>query len=149
LINIKNKGEELDLGQATSFCISFKKPDGTRVFQDNCQPVNVLKGKYQIVLKTQTLASIGNVLAQVHITENDRIIDTQQFVFVVKESLASDEAIESTNEFGKSISLNKHIGKQVTVLDSANFTLLNDIVDVEGVTFNIVNNYGYAVLKVS
>ncbi|MEK4581792.1 BppU family phage baseplate upper protein [Bacillus sp. FSL R12-0074] len=100
LINIKNKGEELDLGQATAVRISFKKSDGTRVFQDDCQPINTLKGKYQIVLKTQTLTSIGNVLAQIHITENDRIIDTQQFVFVVKESLASDEAIESTNEFG-------------------------------------------------
>lgn len=28
-------------------------------------------------------------------------------------------------------------------------TILNDIVDTEGVTFNIANNYGYAVLKIS
>ncbi|QIW22507.1 BppU family phage baseplate upper protein [Bacillus thuringiensis] len=100
LINIMNKGGELDLSQATSVRMSFKKSDGTRVFQDDCQPVNVLKGKYQIVLKTQTLAAIGNVYAQIHITENNRVIDTQQFGFVVKESLSSDDAIESTNEFG-------------------------------------------------
>ncbi|HDR7602464.1 TPA: BppU family phage baseplate upper protein, partial [Bacillus mycoides] len=76
------------------------KPDGTRVFQNDCQPINALKGKYQIVLKTQTLTSAGDVIAQVHIEEEDRTIDTQAFYFKVNKSLASDEAIESTNEFG-------------------------------------------------
>ncbi len=79
--------------------MSFKKPDGTRVFQNDCQPINAMKGKYQIVLKTQTLTSVGNVIAQIHIEEEDRIIDTQKFFFVVNDSLASDEAVESTNEF--------------------------------------------------
>jgi hypothetical protein len=50
---------------------------------------------------------------------------------------------------GKNIELTKHIGKTVTILDSENFTLLNNVVDSEGVTFNVSNNYGYAVLKVS
>lgn len=99
LITITNKGAELDLSQAKSVRMSFKKPDGTRVFQNDCQPINAMKGKYQIVLKTQTLTSVGNVIAQIHIEEEDRIIDTQKFFFVVNDSLASDEAIESTNEF--------------------------------------------------
>ncbi|WP_234013872.1 BppU family phage baseplate upper protein [Bacillus mycoides] len=99
LLTITNKGAELDLSQAKSVRMSFKKPDGTRVFQNDCQPINVLKGKYQILLKTQTLASIGNVIAQIHIEEEDRTIDTQKFLFVVNESLSSDGAVESTNEF--------------------------------------------------
>ncbi|HDX9638974.1 TPA: BppU family phage baseplate upper protein [Bacillus mobilis] len=99
LLTITNKGVELDLSQAKSVRMSFKKPDGTRVFQNDCQPINALKGKYQILLKTQTLTSVGNVIAQIHIEEEDRTIDTQKFFFVVNESLLSNEAIESTNEF--------------------------------------------------
>ncbi|MDV6040469.1 BppU family phage baseplate upper protein [Bacillus sp. SM-B1] len=99
LLSITNKGAELDLSQAKSIRMSFKKSDGTRVFQNDCQPINAMKGKYQILLKTQTLSSIGNVIAQIHIEEEDRILDTQKFFFVVNDSLASDEAVESTNEF--------------------------------------------------
>lgn len=99
LLTITNKGTELDLSQAKSIRMSFKKPDGTRVFQNDCQPVNALKGEYQILLKTQTLAAVGTVIAQIHIEEEDRIIDTQKFFFIVSDSLASDKAIESTNEF--------------------------------------------------
>ncbi|MDX5923414.1 BppU family phage baseplate upper protein, partial [Bacillus cereus group sp. BfR-BA-01033] len=99
LVTITNKGAELDLSQAKSVRMSFRKPDGTRVFQNDCQPINAMKGKYQIVLKTQTLTSVGNVIAQIHIEEEDRILDTQKFFFVVNDSLSSDEAIESTNEF--------------------------------------------------
>lgn len=99
LVTITNKGEELDLSKAKSVRMSFKKPDGTRVFQNDCQPINAMKGKYQILLKTQTLTAVGNVIAQIHIEEEDRIIDTQKFFFIVNDSLASDEAIESTNEF--------------------------------------------------
>lgn len=41
----------------------------------------------------------------------------------------------------------RHIGKKVTVLDSENFVLYNDIVDYEGINFNI-DGYGYAILKI-
>lgn len=49
---------------------------------------------------------------------------------------------------GMNIELNNYIGKNVTILESKNFTLMNDIVDSEGVTFNITDTYGYAVLKI-
>ncbi|PEL80012.1 BppU family phage baseplate upper protein [Bacillus wiedmannii] len=123
LLTITNKGAELDLSQAKSVRMSFKKPDGTRVFQNDCQLINVLKGKYQILLKTQTLASVGNVIAQIHIEEEDRTIDTQKFLFVVNESLASDEAIESTNEFTiiqKAIEAGKKLeGKDIDAIIAA------------------------------
>ena len=50
---------------------------------------------------------------------------------------------------GKNIKLDNYIGKSITILDSQNFSLLNDIVDTEGITFNITNDYGYAVLKLN
>ncbi|WP_277680085.1 hypothetical protein [Gracilibacillus dipsosauri] len=50
---------------------------------------------------------------------------------------------------GENINLNDLIGKSVEVIDSENFTLLNDVIDSEGVTFSIKNDYGYAILKVS
>ncbi|MEH7149811.1 BppU family phage baseplate upper protein, partial [Bacillus thuringiensis] len=99
LVTLTNKGAELDLSQAKSVRMSFEKTDGTRVFQNDCQPINAMKGKYQIFLKTQTLTSVGKVTAQIHIEEEDRVMDTQKFLFVVTESLASDSAVESTNEF--------------------------------------------------
>ncbi|MEB9506858.1 BppU family phage baseplate upper protein [Bacillus anthracis] len=100
VLNITNLGEELDLSKAKAVRITFEKQDGKIVFQQDCQPINAMKGKYQIVLKTQTLAAIGNVLGQVTIFEDDdREIDSQMFVFTVKRSLSGNEAVESTNEF--------------------------------------------------
>ncbi|EOV9525569.1 BppU family phage baseplate upper protein [Bacillus cytotoxicus] len=99
ILNITNQGQELDLSKATSVQITFKKPDGTTVFQQDLQPINAMKGKYQIVLKTQTLAAIGYVAGQVHITEEDRKLDSKLFGFIVEKSLASDDAVESTNEY--------------------------------------------------
>ncbi|MDM5430244.1 BppU family phage baseplate upper protein [Bacillus mycoides] len=99
ILNLTSKGEELDLSQATAVRITFKKPDGTTVFQEDCQPINVMKGKYQIILKTQTLAAAGNVYGQVRIFEGDRKLDAEPFVFAVKQSFSNDAAVESTNEF--------------------------------------------------
>ncbi|MEG7934992.1 BppU family phage baseplate upper protein [Bacillus mobilis] len=99
VLNITNLGQELDLSQAKAVRITFKKSDGTTVFQQDCQVINALKGKYQIVLKTQTLAAIGNVYAQVRIFEDDRELDAEPFVFTVKQSYSGDTAVESTNEF--------------------------------------------------
>lgn len=50
----------------------------------------------------------------------------------------------------KSVKLNEYIGREITVLESNdNFTLHNTIVDEYGILFSVVNNYGYAVLKIS
>ncbi|MEX0417785.1 BppU family phage baseplate upper protein [Bacillus sp. C30] len=99
LLTITNKGAELDLSQAKAVRITFEKSDGKIVFQQDCEAINAMKGKYQIVLKTQTLAVLGNVYGQVQILEGDKKIDSQLFVFTVKRSLSSNEAVESTNEF--------------------------------------------------
>jgi hypothetical protein len=49
---------------------------------------------------------------------------------------------------GKNIKLPNEIGKEITVIDSENFTLLNDVVDSDGISFSVTGAYGYAILKV-
>lgn len=39
------------------------------------------------------------------------------------------------------------IGKSVSVIDSENFTLHNDVIDSDGITFSVAGDYGYAILK--
>ncbi|MEW9167033.1 BppU family phage baseplate upper protein [Bacillus pacificus] len=99
ILNIKNEGEILDLSKAKAVRITFKKQDGKIVFQEDLNPINAMEGKYQSILKTQTLAAAGNVYGQVRIFEEDRELDAEPFVFTVKQSYSGDEAVESTNEF--------------------------------------------------
>ncbi|MCM3736457.1 chitobiase/beta-hexosaminidase C-terminal domain-containing protein [Bacillus cytotoxicus] len=96
IINIQHNGQEFNLSSATSIRISFEKEDGKLVYQD-CQPINVLSGKYQVLLNTQTLVVIGKVRFQIHIEFPNQKIDTQKFFFVVDKSFMSDQTIKSTN----------------------------------------------------
>lgn len=97
LININHNGNEEDFSEATAVRVSFEKGDKKIVYQD-CQPINVLEGKYQVLLTTQTLTSVGIVTANVHIYfPDDKKIETGSFKFEVVESKMSDEVIESTD----------------------------------------------------
>ncbi|MFB7121731.1 BppU family phage baseplate upper protein [Bacillus tropicus] len=99
LINVTHDKVVTDFSSATSVQIAFLKPDGKRVFQD-VQNVNQMQGKYYVVLSTQTLIAYGNVIAQLRFTfPNNKIIETCMFAFTVDESIMSDEAMKSTNEF--------------------------------------------------
>lgn len=98
LLNITHEGAEQDLSTATKVQIAFLKPDGKRVFQD-CSNVNPTKGKYYVVLNTQSITTVGNIVAQIRITFPDTVVETTKFVFSVAESIMSDEAVESSDEF--------------------------------------------------
>ncbi|PFB88920.1 hypothetical protein CN283_11360 [Bacillus thuringiensis] len=99
LINVTHDKVVTDFSTATKVQIAFLKPDGKRVFQD-VQNVNQMQGKYYVVLSTQTLIAYGNVIAQLRLTfPNNKVIETCKFVFAVDESIMSDTALESTNEF--------------------------------------------------
>ncbi|MEC2390218.1 hypothetical protein BK717_20280 [Bacillus thuringiensis serovar malayensis] len=99
LITVNHNGKEEDFSEATAVRVSFEKGDKKIVYQD-CQPINVLKGKYQVLLTTQTLTSVGIVTANVHIYfPNDKKIETGSFTFEVVESKMSDEVIKSTDAF--------------------------------------------------
>ncbi|MDX5975279.1 BppU family phage baseplate upper protein [Bacillus cereus group sp. BfR-BA-00287] len=99
LINVTHDKVVTDFSTATKVQIAFLKPDGKRVFQD-VQNLNQMQGKYYVVLSTQTLIAYGNVVAQLRLTFPDnKVIETCKFVFAVDESIMSDEAMKSTNEF--------------------------------------------------
>ncbi|WP_025118197.1 BppU family phage baseplate upper protein [Bacillus sp. H1m] len=99
LINVTHDKVVTDFSTATKVQIAFLKPDGKRVFQD-VQNVNQMQGKYYVVLSTQTLIAYGNVVTQLRLTfPNNKVIETCKFVFAVDESIMSDTALESTNEF--------------------------------------------------
>nr|WP_254918726.1 BppU family phage baseplate upper protein [Bacillus cereus] len=99
LITVNHNGNEEDFSEATAVRVSFEKGDKKIVYQD-CQPINALKGKYQVLLTTQTLTSVGIVTANVHIYfPNDKKIETGSFTFEVVESKMSDEVIQSTDAF--------------------------------------------------
>ncbi|WP_429714704.1 BppU family phage baseplate upper protein [Bacillus mycoides] len=99
LITVNHNGNEEDFSEATAVRVSFEKGDKKIVYQD-CQPINALKGKYQVLLTTQTLTSVGIVTANVHIYfPNDKKIETGSFTFEVVESKMSDEVIKSTDAF--------------------------------------------------
>lgn len=99
LITVTHDKVVTDFSTATKVQIAFLKPDGKRVFQD-VQNVNQMQGKYYVVLSTQTLIAYGNVVAQLRLTfPNNKVIETCKFVFAVDESIMSDEAMVSTNEF--------------------------------------------------
>ncbi len=99
LITVTHDKVVTDFSTATKVQIAFLKPDGKRVFQD-VQNVNQMQGKYYVVLSTQTLIAYGNVVAQLRLTFPDnKVIETCKFVFAVDESIMSDEAMKSTNEF--------------------------------------------------
>ncbi|WP_144508990.1 BppU family phage baseplate upper protein, partial [Bacillus mycoides] len=99
LITVNHNGNEEDFSEATAVRVSFEKGDKKIVYQD-CQPINALKGKYQVLFTTQTLTSVGIVTANVHVYfPNDKKIETGSFTFEVVESKMSDEVIKSTDAF--------------------------------------------------
>lgn len=79
--------------------IIFKKADGTTVEQNDIEKVNDVQGKIRCVLKTNTIAYPGKVIAELKILDNEKMLTSTTFEFWVRKSLLNDETIESTNEF--------------------------------------------------
>ncbi|MBO1582726.1 GDSL-type esterase/lipase family protein, partial [Bacillus sp. XF8] len=100
IIGITQDGNPLPLTNA-GVKAAFKKPDGKLVFQDQKVEIEDAEtGSISIVLTTQTVAVVGDVLGEIHIEEEGKRIVTSKFRFYVEESFMSDSTIESTNELG-------------------------------------------------
>ncbi|MBW3492076.1 BppU family phage baseplate upper protein [Bacillus sp. FDAARGOS_1420] len=104
IINVTDNEKEFPLHDTDKIIIYFRKPDKTVVFQD--KEIEVLdkgKGKMKVLLTTQTLVRPGDVYGEISIErEEDKIkkrVSSYSFSFGVRQSLASNEVIESTNEF--------------------------------------------------
>ena len=75
------------------------KPDGTEVFNDLII-TDAAKGYCVLELTTQMLASPGTVKLELMVIEGDKKLTSNIFYMDVKESINSEKAIVSTNEFG-------------------------------------------------
>ncbi|MCU5297017.1 BppU family phage baseplate upper protein [Bacillus paranthracis] len=104
IFNITEDGKELPLNDTDEIIVYFKKPDKTVVFQDKeIELLDKTKGKIKVLLTTQTLVKAGDVEGEISIgrVENGtkKRTSTYGFSFKVRSSLASNDSIESTNEF--------------------------------------------------
>lgn len=102
--NITEDEKPFPLKDTDKIIVYFKKPDKTVVFQD--KEVNFIdkeKGKIKVLLTSQTLAKSGDVNGEISIerVENGtkKRVSTYGFTFKVRSSIASNDSIESTNEF--------------------------------------------------
>ena len=97
-ITLTENGVPIDLTGYTLMAV-FKKPDNTRVIED-VTIINATKGLVRVVLSTQTITAIGEVLGTITLTSatGDKVTFSL-FKFKVRENLDNDELIESTNEF--------------------------------------------------
>ena len=73
--------------------IAFAKSDGTTVLQDD---IEIQGNKIRCVLKTNTIAAPGKVLAEVRILQDLKLLTTARFDFFVRRAIVDDETIEST-----------------------------------------------------
>ncbi|EJQ93132.1 hypothetical protein IGW_02733 [Bacillus cereus ISP3191] len=104
IFNITEDEKEFPLKDTDKIIVYFRKPDKTVVFQDKeVVLIDKAKGKIKVSLTTQTLAKSGDVHGEISIerVENGtkKRVSTYGFTFKVRSSIASNDSIESTNEF--------------------------------------------------
>ncbi|HDX9656979.1 TPA: BppU family phage baseplate upper protein [Bacillus toyonensis] len=105
ILNIADGGKEFLLEEKDKIIVYFQKPDKQFVFQDkDIVVLDKTKGKIKVLLTAQTIVVPGTVHGEISI---ERVEDgvkkrtsTYSFTFRVRSSLALNEVIESTNEFG-------------------------------------------------
>lgn len=99
-IHLKDMRNPVDLtGLAAE--IVFAKPDGTTVVQDEANGVSIrqaAEGKITCVLKTNTIAALGKVHAEVRLSEGENLLTTARFSFNVRKAILNGETIESMDE---------------------------------------------------
>ncbi|PFP88709.1 hypothetical protein COK02_18485 [Bacillus cereus] len=104
IFNITEDEKPLPLNDTDKIIVYFKKPDKTVVFQDKeIEMLDKSKGKIKVLLTSQTLVRAGDVQGEISIerVENGtkKRANTYGFSFKVRSSIASNESLESTNEF--------------------------------------------------
>lgn len=95
--NLFDDGKEYEIPTGTKVLINVKKPDGKRVY-NTCQYSG---STVTIELTNQSLAAAGTAYCDIEIRTQDdnQIISSTSFTIEVEESMHSDGAIMSTNEF--------------------------------------------------
>lgn len=97
-INLIDGTLPMDLTNQTARLVC-RKHDGTTVFQD-FTIVNALSGNISTVLSTQSIACLGNVIAEIKIYGlNTELLTSVRFSYTVVDSLLTEDTVVSTNEF--------------------------------------------------
>lgn len=107
-IKLFNEAKEFNVSDRDlAFKFFARKPDGTEVF-NNCTVENNF---VVIELTSQTLAVVGKVKAELMITgrTNGEVLTTKPFIINVIESINSQSAIESTNEYSVIMNIVKEL----------------------------------------
>ncbi len=104
IFNITEDGKEFPLNDTDKIIVYFEKSDKTVVFQDKeVKLLDKAKGKIKVLLTSQTLVKAGDVKGQISIERIEggtkKRANTYDFSFKVRSSIASNDSIESTNEF--------------------------------------------------
>ncbi|MDK7443389.1 BppU family phage baseplate upper protein [Bacillus paranthracis] len=104
IFNITEDGTNFTLNDTDKIIVYFEKPDKTVVFQDKeVELLDKEKGKIKVLLTSQTLVKAGDVKGQISIERIEdgtrKRVNTYDFSFKVRSSIASNDSIESTNEF--------------------------------------------------
>ena len=105
ILNIADGGKEFLLEEKDKIIVYFQKPDKQFVFQDkDIVVLDKTKGKIKVLLTAQTIVVPGTVHGEISIERVESGVkkrtSTYSFSFRVRASLASNEVIESTNEYG-------------------------------------------------
>lgn len=105
ILNIADGGKEFSLEEKDKIIVYFQKPDKQFVFQDkDIVVLDKTKGKIKVLLTAQTIVVPGTVYGEISIERVEggvkKRTSTYSFTFRVRPSLASNEVIESTNEYG-------------------------------------------------
>lgn len=107
-IKLFNEAKEFNVNDRDlAFKFFARKPDGTEVF-NNCTVENNF---VVIELTSQTLAVVGKVKAELMIygKANGEVLTTKPFIINVIESINSQSAIESTNEYSVIMNIVKEL----------------------------------------
>lgn len=131
--NLYNNGVPLDLtGHMAQLYVT--KPDETIVVTQG-EITDVAAGRVQFELTNQTLAVTGWLSLQIVLTSGEgEVLSSEIFKLHVLPSIRSDEAIESTNEFGALVVLFQEIQNSLD--------LMNAIIESFGEPGEVAEEYG-------
>lgn len=94
LFTIMNRGETVDLTGATNIVVSFIKPDGHIVLQNDGSLVN---GKVKLVANPQAFTYVGKTYLQVQYKIGTKILNTRQAFIWVERGNTSCQTLSSTD----------------------------------------------------
>lgn len=108
-----------------------RKPSKKEVYNasdTNPEKVSIVGNTIKVNLTSQTLAEVGTVLGEIQIIHEKNSISSFVFPIEVKRSIASETAIESTNEYGVLDNLLNQAREDLVAVEAAT-ERANDVAD--------------------